>query len=212
MTEDELERIVREVVRGLTAARNRGHDVIASPPSDNHATLQIDDPVISMQTLEGKLEGIHDVVVARSAVVTPLVRDELRARQIRLRRDVIGTTASQVPLKIVCHGTVTELRHIKTMGDSEVCHTRSLEQARDALARSVNAQTFGVLLTANPEAAVCVINRDSTLHAFVGLSETNVRRARATMAANVIVLPRRDDDLAKQRRLVEVFRTTREVV
>lgn len=211
MTEDELERIVREVVRRLIAERNRNDGVIASPSSGVPATLRIHDPVISMQTLEGKLEGIKDLLVTRSAVVTPLVRDELNTREIRLRRDKNSTSTSHVSLKVVRCGEMDAQRLVNTLDDVlDDSQVESLEQARDVLSHCVNGQTFGVLLTPSPEAAVCIINRDSSLHAFVGVSESNVRRARITMAANVIVLA--DHNVVTQRRLINVFRTVQEAL
>jgi hypothetical protein len=79
MTEADIERIVQEVVRRLLSL---GMQVTAKPQS----TLTIDDRVVSLTTLEGRLEGVQQLMVEPKAVVTPSVRDELRARKIELVR------------------------------------------------------------------------------------------------------------------------------
>ena len=79
MTEADIERIVQEVVRRLLSL---GMQVTANPQS----TLTIDERVVSLATLQGKLEGIQQLQVEPKAVVTPSVRDELRQRKIELVR------------------------------------------------------------------------------------------------------------------------------
>ena len=79
MSEADIERIVQEVIRRLISA---GHPVAGSKPS----TLTIEERVVSLATIEGRLEGIQQLVVPPKAVVTPSVKDELRQKNIDLIR------------------------------------------------------------------------------------------------------------------------------
>jgi len=75
---EEIERIVQEVIRRLTSA---GVQVTKLKP-----TLELEDRLVTLASLEGRLEGIRQLVVLPKAVVTPSVRDELRDKKIELVR------------------------------------------------------------------------------------------------------------------------------
>ena len=78
LTDAEIERIVREVIRRLTSA---GVQV------DNaNSTLKVEGRLVTLATIEGRLEGIQQLVVQPKAVVTPSVRDELRDKKVELVR------------------------------------------------------------------------------------------------------------------------------
>ena len=81
-----VEFIVREVIRRLTAMGQ----VQASQPveSKSHRDLDVSDRLVTLATVQGKLDGVRRVSVRRKAIVTPAVRDELKQRQIELKREV----------------------------------------------------------------------------------------------------------------------------
>lgn len=82
-----IEYIVQEVIRRLTAggvAISRGAS--SSPPNDTKRELVLSERLITLATLAGRLEGVARVIVPRKALVTPAVRDELRARSIELQK------------------------------------------------------------------------------------------------------------------------------
>lgn len=79
MTDADIERIVQEVIRRLLSL---GMQVKTKPQE----TLAIDDRVISLATIQGRLEGVRQVLVQPKAVVTPSVRDELRYKKIEIVR------------------------------------------------------------------------------------------------------------------------------
>ena len=84
---DLVERVVREVIRRLLAG---GHDVTRdnkSTSSPSQRALDLTDRIVTLATLKGKLDGVSQLTVARRAVVTPSVRDELNRRRIELRRN-----------------------------------------------------------------------------------------------------------------------------
>jgi hypothetical protein len=79
-TEEQVERIVVEVIRRLELIRVAGDERNSSPVGE----LRITDRVVTMRSIEGRLNGVTRIVVKRRAVVTPAVRDELKQRKIEL--------------------------------------------------------------------------------------------------------------------------------
>ena len=78
LTAEEIERIVQEVIRRLTSA---GVQVTRLKP-----TLVLEDRLVTLASIEGRLEGIKQLVVLPKAIVTPSVRDELRDKNVELVR------------------------------------------------------------------------------------------------------------------------------
>ena len=68
----DIDRIVREIVGRLRAEVEGQHA----------ATLVVDARVVTLEQLDGKLEGVKKVVLGSKAVVTPAARDELAAKNI----------------------------------------------------------------------------------------------------------------------------------
>ena len=75
-----IDQIVREVIRRLT-----DRDIAVTDATENK-DLIVDESVISMATLEGRLGGIRRVVIEERAVITPAARDELNDQGIELQR------------------------------------------------------------------------------------------------------------------------------
>ena len=79
--EEQVEWIVAEVMRRLGALPVAGDERSSSSVP---AELKIVERVVTMRTIEGRLNGISRLIVAQKAVITPAVRDELKARKIQL--------------------------------------------------------------------------------------------------------------------------------
>ena len=77
MSDIDIEFIVREVIRRLTVAAGE-------PARDDGGTVKLTDRLVTMATLDGRLANARRLVVAKKAVVTPAVKDELKKRQITL--------------------------------------------------------------------------------------------------------------------------------
>jgi hypothetical protein len=58
----------------------------AGQHSEIKSSLNLNDNVITLATIKGKLEGVTTVIVSERAIVTPAVKDELRDRKIRCER------------------------------------------------------------------------------------------------------------------------------
>ena len=87
-----LEMIVQEVIRRLTGAgisvlKNGKSHPSATATASHHAELVVTDRLITLSTLQGKLDGVASLVVNRRSLVTPAVRDELNRRNIQLRKE-----------------------------------------------------------------------------------------------------------------------------
>lgn len=84
VTDLEVERIVQEVIRRLLSL---GAEVHSSRQASVQPPLKLEEKVISMETIHGRLKGINQLIVKKKAVVTPSVRDELRQKKIELVRE-----------------------------------------------------------------------------------------------------------------------------
>lgn len=76
-----IERIVQEVIRRLLG---RGVEITPSPAHDN--CLSIEDRVVTLATLDGRLQGVNRLRIRSNAVVTPAVKDRLREMKVELIR------------------------------------------------------------------------------------------------------------------------------
>jgi hypothetical protein len=93
---DQLEWIVREVVRRLHDTVSSGSHPSAGrageggqcDQSSSHlnADLTVPDRIVTVSHLDGKLNGVARLHVARRAVVTPAARDLLKERGVELVR------------------------------------------------------------------------------------------------------------------------------
>jgi hypothetical protein len=92
-TPEQVETIVLEVIRRLglfdtNPKREQGDDGVAvGERSSTTADLTLTEKVITMRLVEKRLTGITRLVVARRAVVTPAVKDELKKHKIELIRE-----------------------------------------------------------------------------------------------------------------------------
>jgi len=79
-TEEQVEWIVLEVLRRLGVVQP------SQQASGSSAELRVDESLVTMRLLEGRLNGVSRMVVHPGAVITPAVKDELRQRKIELVR------------------------------------------------------------------------------------------------------------------------------
>ena len=80
LDQDQLEWIVQEVLRRLQSMD------VSRAKVNGSTTLVVDEPLVALSTLEGRIRGIRQLRVTGKAVVTPAVRDLLKERQIELVR------------------------------------------------------------------------------------------------------------------------------
>ena len=73
LTKEQIDWIVAEVIRRLELV-----------DTTTNCDLRIAERVVTLRTIEKQLSGVKRVVVPQRSVVTPAVKDELRARKIEL--------------------------------------------------------------------------------------------------------------------------------
>jgi hypothetical protein len=77
MSDTDVEYIIREVIRRLMAMAN-------DTARDDGGTVKLTERLVTMATLDSRVANARRLIVAKKAVVTPLVKDELRKRKIAL--------------------------------------------------------------------------------------------------------------------------------
>ena len=82
LSEEQIEWIVVEVLRrlGVVSGRVAGDERSSSPVGD----LSIQERVVTLRSIEGRMANVKRIVVQARAVVTPAVKDELKQRKIEL--------------------------------------------------------------------------------------------------------------------------------
>ena len=80
-TEEQVEWIVVEVIRRLGLL---GASAEAQGAPQAQVELCLSERVVTLRTIEGRLASAKRLVVVPRAVVTPAVKDELKARNIEL--------------------------------------------------------------------------------------------------------------------------------
>ena len=80
-SEEQVEWIVVEVIRRLGLLEGQRPTAVVGRSSTQ---LELTEKVVTLRTLERRLAGVTQVVVSTKAVVTPAVKDELKARRIEL--------------------------------------------------------------------------------------------------------------------------------
>lgn len=77
-SEEQVERIILEVIRRL--------GLLDQQRATSAADLRLGEPVITMDSIKGKLNGVSRLIVGGRSIVTPSVKDELKQRNIELIR------------------------------------------------------------------------------------------------------------------------------
>jgi hypothetical protein len=209
----DIERVVREVLAELGVARENkverpatavaggggGDSTIPPGPQSrgvdsNSNDLVVNSRVVTMMELSGRLAAARRVVVAREAVVTPAVRDELLRRGIALTH-ANSANGHPAPVRLVMIATGTDFdpaalvaglvrEGLKVESSALDC----LIAATDQLAAEVaKPDTLGVLLTRHAAAGLCLANRLGGVRAITGTDAPAVATAAAAVGANWLV-------------------------
>jgi hypothetical protein len=201
----DIDWIVREVVRRLReqlASGSNGHAEANTNPSNTTwpGELSLEDKLVTLASLDGRLSHVQRVVVRLKAIVTPAARDFLKEKKIALVRgdrqsskpttDTKSTrnTADQV---IVAAENVDFASLAKLLGN-KIQVTASRSNTSDALAQAIECAASGrraALLTDAPAATVMQANRNPAVRAALGYSYPAIRHAIEQTNANLLVLP-----------------------
>jgi len=214
----DIERIVREVMRRLEVPQpvddKVGADVQTPPePKPDNSKLRLSGRVVTLASLDSRLAGVRQVVVAKGTVVTPAVRDELRKKKIKLEFSDNGHRANVsvggVLLGMV-EGSYDAAALLKAVS-AEVGETQRIDgscwiEVTRQMTEAIAGETkCGVLVTCRATAAVCLANRTSGLRAALGVGTAAVKDATETIGANLLVVDPTASSLYELRGMVREF-------
>lgn len=175
----------------LVAAKPEASDAERQDPNE----LVLGARIVTMAEVSGRLGAVRRVVVAREALVTPAVRDELLRRNIALefatgaetpaavsRRLVLITAGSSFDPTALIAGLAREGLSVEHVA------LNCLIAATDQLATELGkADTLSVLLTRHTAAALCLANRLRGVRAISGTDAPAIAAASAAVGANMLV-------------------------
>ncbi|MEZ6099815.1 MAG: hypothetical protein R3E01_12670 [Pirellulaceae bacterium] len=204
VTQEQIERIVREVVARVSATPTAACASVPppAPPTVLPTTGTIGrshellERVVTLRQLEGKLLGVTELIVGEQTVVTPAVVDELKARDIQLVRQTTRQTAPVAGcqrVQLFAYQSQPRVGSLKTEltrqnVTQDVCEATHLRELVDRISHETT-KSFGVVITDQPAVVNCVLNRQRDLRAAVVLGKTCVLHAWTTLAANAYVVP-----------------------
>jgi hypothetical protein len=209
LTPTTVDRAVRDVLAEMNGRHAGGNGAAASPGQTSPATallgksavapgtLVIDDAVVTLASLDGRLDGVNRVVASSTAVVTPAVRDELRERGITLERGESGgqlATATQRKLVFASAkgrcDTDAIARALRATGvELETIECSGMANTVGELAcRIAGEGVMCVVATSRPAAAACVANRHTGVRAAAVASVDDVDRAISEVGANLLAI------------------------
>ncbi|NLF73109.1 MAG: hypothetical protein GX575_29075 [Candidatus Anammoximicrobium sp.] len=225
--ERDLEAIVCEVLRRLqqlgdgfapVAAGTRTEDqALAEPAAQRCAAgagqLPLAERTITMELVQGRLDGVNQVLVPAGAVVTPSVRDELRKRQIVLQTAgdraavrpfpaglVLGVAGRAVSSAAAAAAVRAELGAAERIDDE--CVLEVVRQVTQAVAAQ---SRIGLVLTDLPAVALCLANRHAGIRAAWGVNATAVREAMQLIGANLLVVKPAPHGVQELRAMIRAF-------
>jgi ribose 5-phosphate isomerase RpiB len=202
MDEPQIDLIVREVLERL-----RQH--APEPLPAQSGELVLSDRVVTLRTVDGKLDGIRQVTVSKAAIVTPAARDEFAQREIACVRRDEAKAKSKVNQNAACcvvaATSAAQAQRASGLFDGNVAAVEAVTfvEAAEELCRRVAASSgWGVLFTDQPAAAVCLANRHSHIRAAHVVHPETARAITASIGANVFVIDRRGMGDAQVKRLI----------
>jgi ribose 5-phosphate isomerase RpiB len=206
---DQIEQIVREVFKRLGA----GSAGQAPAPTGQQSEAASFWParLVTRGELVKRLDGLQVLRVAPDAVVTPAARDYLRERGVRLEVGVAtsGVLGQRLVLGVAeCRFEPANLvQSLKQQGiEIEQLAKSGLTSVIDELAdQVVRGGKWGVLVTGESAAALCLANRMMGVRAALGSSVAGVRSALVSIGANLLVLEPEGQGIFMLRQMVREF-------
>lgn len=215
----DVDRIVREVLARLPLATS-GNGTAAMRPAapgssdtpSSTSELVLAQRVVTLDVLAGRLQGVRRLGVLPRAVITPAARDYLRQQGVTIgyvqRHEaaestsplVIGTAESDVEPSLLLDSrweSPIQYEQIARAGLVVVVDELTERVARDG--------RLGVLLTDAGAAAVCLANRRGGVRAILATGTTAVARARASIAANLLVIEPAGRNRYEIRQMLKTF-------
>jgi len=191
-----IERIVREVV--LRLRNEHAHTVKIgknlAKPAIQAGSLSLDEKVISVETLRGKLENVSQLSLQPNAVLTPAARDELRDNGVEIVFEhAVSTFAGQPELILATTDKTNDQQFLARLTQigikAQLRHDPSVRRLVANLTGRFSTTTRGIVLTDQPYQATCVANRNPGVRAAIVRDEIELKIAKQELHPNVIVIP-----------------------
>ena len=211
----EIDQIVREVFMQLNEQPKGSATAAKTEPKPAAATaeLALAGRLVTLADLDGRLQGIKQLVVPRGAVLTPAVRDRLRDARIAISYRVVqmknatqraglvlgvAETKSDPAALIVALGREGPLfEQLARSGLASV-----IEESGDEVRKGGK---LGLLITSAVDLALCLANRRAGVRAVRGAEPDSVRKAVESFGANLLVLDPAGKSLFQSLRIVREF-------
>ena len=208
---EQQETIVREVVRQLramtqtaTVSTEKKHDPQVAPrtslgPTQQRATesvVKLGVRVVTLAEVEGRLEGVKEVVIGPQAVLTPAVRDLLTQQQIAVTRTTLET-ASASQMQLLVGGLLTNGKNLENywqqiqrlgISSQQVVGANLATIVQEMGSLLASGTQLGMLLTVETAVAHCLANRHAGVRAILANKEDAVRRDTQAVGANLLVV------------------------
>ncbi len=208
----DIESIVKQVLAEIQAGAGDGVCTLAAaqpkptePKSAGAVSqLAVSSKVVSLAEVEGRLEGIAQLVVPRGAVVTPSVRDLLREKNIALTfstgkvEEAADAQSSGIRLSLVEALVKPSLRFdLASLGrglrsdgiDVDESTFKCLIETTDRFAALVDdGPSIGAIITSHPAPGLCLANRLDGVRAIGPATVADVARDAKGIGANLIVI------------------------
>jgi len=180
---------------------------------------QLTSAVVCQEEIDRLPSDIKAIAVAPRAVVTPAARDRLRERGIQMTRgdaptSEVATEVSNKPNKKLyvaatggrCPDAISAAIGRRGIVVERIARGESPDGTIDRVAASVAAENVpAVVLTDAPERAACRANRREGVFAVATVEIDVMRRARETMAANLLAVDPQRTTRFTLERLVDVL-------
>lgn len=190
-----VEQIVSGVLERLGTPDVRERADAEEQHSDRpNRPARFDEPVVTADVLEQRLNGARDVVFGPKTVLTPSAHELLARQNVNWSRDVSGRPAmpsTQTWLAIVVQSTPAVQTALE---DTAPAWRRELvgkpaEAARLAVSAICRGNASGaVAFSAEPHALVCLANRNSRLRGAAVDDASTVRIVMQQMGANLLAV------------------------
>lgn len=196
---EEIERLVREAIAGgATNAEQIVGKVLTKVQANNASlgVLTVSARVVTLAELEGRLEGIRELIAPAKAVITPAARDLLRQKKIDVGYAVPSKAAAEPRLPLVvgvaetkfdatslARAMVREGTTVEPLTKTGLAHV-----VREICDEAAKGGKLGLLLTSEAAASLCLANRRPGVRAVAATSVAATPRAVRSVGANVLVV------------------------
>ena len=200
------------VVTNTTPVKTLPQNTLPQAVGQTKATLQLLDSLVTLASLEGRLDGVQEIVISPKAIVTPSVRDLLYKKEIKLmsvQNESPGRSASSAatiaPRKSNANAGTTAvwlaLHQLKREPETLLgflqgqanfirelfgCIIETTQAAAKQLAESDSLRA--IIVTNHSAAALVSANRHEAIRAILGDNPEQTSQDAALVGANLLVL------------------------